>query len=268
MKPAIRSARKNKIKNVMITLWGDDGGECSRVAMLPSLFAISEFAKGNEDMDQIKAKFKRQIDIEFDEFMLLDEPNNINGSCGELHSAINPSKYMLFSDYFNGFLDVTVCGGEGEKYRELAKKLYAVAAKTRKFGYLFKSEAKLCEVLEIKFELGVKTREAYKKGDKETLRSLTENEYREVEKRIRAFARTFEEQWYYENDPSGFDVQDLRLGGILQRTASCRRRLLDYVSGKVDSIPELEEKLLPYQGKEKVSIYCNQSGIYNTTNVY
>ena len=268
MKPAIRSARKNKIKNVMITLWGDDGGECSRVAMLPSLFAISEFAKGNEDMDVIKAKFKRQIGIEFDEFMLLDEPNNINGSCGELRSAINPSKYMLFSDYFNGFLDVTVVGGEGEKYRELAKKLYAVAAKTRKFGYLFKSEAKLCEVLEIKFELGVKTREAYQKGDKETLRALAENEYREVEKRIRAFARTFEEQWFYENDPSGFDVQDLRLGGILQRTASCRRRLLDYVNGKIDAIPELAAELLPVGGKEKQSINCNSSNRYCTTNVY
>lgn len=268
MKAAIRSAKKNKIKNAFITMWGDDGGECSKVAMLPALFAISEYAKGNEDMDVIKAKFERQIGISFNDFMLLDEPNNINGSSAAKRAQLNPSKYMLFSDYFNGFLDVTVVGGEGEKYRNLAKKLLEVAKKSRKFGYLFKSAARLCEVLEVKFELGVKTRDAYKRGDKEMLHHLATNDYKEVEKRIKAYALAFEYQWLYENHPSGFDVQDRRLGAIIQRTASCRRRLLDYVNGRIHSIPELEEELLPFKGKEKESVYCNKSSIYNTTNVY
>lgn len=266
MKPAIRSAVKNKVKNAIFTMWGDDGAECSKVAMLPSLFAISEFAKGNEDMDAIKAKFKRQIGVDFDDFMLLDAPNQINGTSVDYHSPVNPSKYMLFSDYFNGFLDVTVVGGEGEKYRELAKKLYAVAAKTRKYGYLFRTAARLCDALTVKFELGYKTRAAYKAGDKEELRRLAENDYKEAEKLIRAYAQTFEEQWFYENKPCGFDVQDVRLGGIIQRTIACRKRLLNYVNGKIDSIPELEEELIPYRTFEKRSIYCNDAKYYMTTN--
>ena len=79
------------------------------------------------------------------------------------------------------------------------------------------------------------------------------NDYKEVEKRIKAYALAFEYQWLYENHPSGFDVQDRRLGAIIQRTASCRRRLLDYASGRILSIPELEENLLPFKGKEKES---------------
>ena len=266
MKEGIRSAIKNKVKNAFITMWGDDGAECSKVAMLPSLFAISEFAKGNEDMDVIKAKFKRLIGIDFDEFMLLDAPNNVNGTSISANGPVNPSKYMLFSDYFNGFLDVTVVGGEREKYEELAKKLYAVAKKTRKFGYLFNTAARLCDALAVKFELGYKTREAYKAGDKDALRSLAENEYVEAEKLIKAYALTFEKQWFYENHPCGFDVQDIRLGAIIRRTSSCRRRLLDYVSGKIDSIPELEEDLLPFRAEPKKSIYCNQAKYYMTTN--
>jgi hypothetical protein len=39
-------------------------------------------------------------------------------------------------------------------------------------------------------------------------------------------------------------VQDVRLGGLIRRTDSCRRRLLDYVNGKIDAIPELEVELL------------------------
>ena len=266
MKPGIRSAVKNKVKNAIITMWGDDGAECSKVAMLPSLFAISEFAKGNEDMDLIKAKFKRLTGIEYDDFMLLDAPNDINGTSRDYNSPVNPSKYMLYSDYFNGFLDVTVVGGEGEKYRALAPKLYSVAAKSRKYGYLFKTAAKLCDALAVKFELGYKTRAAYKRGDKEELRRLADNDYKEAEKLINVYARTFEEQWFYENKPCGFDVQDVRLGAIIQRTASCRRRLLDYVNGKVDAIPELDEELIPYRTFEKRSIYCNEAKYYLTTN--
>lgn len=266
MLPAIHSARKNKIKNVFMTMWGDDGAECSKVAMLPSLFAIAEYAKGNEDMDLIKAKFKRLTGIEYDEFMLLDAPNDINGTSVDSKGVLNPSKYMLYSDYFNGFLDVTVVGGEGEKYKALAEKLYAVAKKTRRFGYLFNTAAKLCDALSVKFELGAKTRAAYQAKDMDALRSLAENEYVEVEKLIKAFALTFEKQWFYENHPSGFDVQDIRLGAIIRRTSSCRRRILDYVNGKIDSIPELEEELLPFRAEPKHSIYCNQAKYYMTTN--
>ena len=266
MQPGIRSAIKNKVKNAFITMWGDDGAECSKVAMLPSLFAISEFAKGNEDMDLIKAKFKKSFGISFDEFMLLDALNDINGTSREYNTPVNPCKYMLHSDYFNGFLDVTVVGGEGEKYRELAPKLWAVAKKTRKFGYLFRTAAALAEALTVKFELGYKTRAAYQAGDKEELRRLAENDYKEAEKLIRAYLRAFEEQWFHENKPCGFDVQDIRIGATIQRTISCRRRLLDYVNGKIDSIPELDEKLIPYRNFEKRSIYCNDGKYYLTTN--
>ena len=266
MQPGIRSAIKNKVKNAFITMWGDDGAECSKVAMLPSLFAISEFAKGNEDMDLIKAKFKKSFGISFDEVMLLDALNDINGTSREYNTPVNPCKYMLHSDYFNGFLDVTVVGGEGEKYRELAPKLWAVAKKTRKFGYLFRTAAALADALAVKFELGYKTRAAYQAGDKEELRRLAENDYKEAEKLIRAYLRVFEEQWFYENKPCGFDVQDIRIGATIQRTISCRRRLLDYVNGKIDSIPELDEKLIPYRNFEKRSIYCNDAKYYLTTN--
>ena len=266
MQPGIRSAIKNKVKNAFITMWGDDGAECSKVAMLPSLFAISEFARGNEDMDLIKAKFKRSFGISFDDFMLLDALNDINGTSREYNSPVNPSKYMLYSDYFNGFLDVTVVGGEGEKYRALAPKLYEVAKKTRKFGYLFRTAGALADALAVKFELGYKTRAAYQAGDKEELRRLAENDYREAEKLIRKYLGVFEEQWFHENKPCGFDVQDIRLGATIQRTISCRRRLLDYVNGRIDSIPELDEKLLPYRTFEKRSIYCNEAKYYLTTN--
>ena len=268
MGPAIRSCRRNNIKNIFMTMWGDDGAECSKFSMLPALFYVSECAKGNEDIESVKSKFERITGgITFDEFMMLDAPNDIFESNGTVSNPVNPSKYMLYSDYFNGFLDYTVVPGASALYAEYAKKLDSIAKKSRKYGYLFISAAKLCEALAVKYELGVKTREAYKAGNLNVLRTLAENDYVEAEKKIDAFARTFERQWLTDNKPHGFDVQDGRLGAIIRRTSACRRRLLDYVNGKINSIPELEEEVLPF-GKEKEPVNVNCAKYYMTTNVY
>lgn len=274
MGAAVNSCINNKIENILMTLWGDDGGECSRYSVLPSLFYIAELAKGNRDIEAIKAKFTRfSGGITFDEFMMIDAPNNLFGdsvadtfdACGR--RFVNPSKYMLYSDYFNGYLDYTVVSGASERYAALAVELDRIAKKSRKFGHLFKTAAKLCAALEVKYELGVKTRAAYQAHDLDTLRLLAKRDYVLAEKRISDFAITFEKQWFRENKPHGFDVQDGRLGTVIRRTASCRRRLLDYVNGRIDSIPELEQTILPYGGKKGMPMLVNRAMLYMTANV-
>ena len=85
---------------------------------------------------------------------------------------------------------------------------------------------------------------AYEAGDKDELRRLAEDEYVKVKKLIKIFARAFEKQWFCDNKPHGFDIQDQRMGALIYRADSCRRRIFDYVDGKIDRIEELEEKLL------------------------
>ena len=252
MIPAMDACRKHKIKNIIFTMWGDDGAECSHFSQLPSLFYLAEYAKGNTDEASIKAKFKRLCGIDFDEFMEIDCPNDVIEYEGK---PCNPSKYMLFSDYFNGFLDYSILEGGGERYKMFAEKLHATAKKSRKYGYVFDAAAKMCDVLEIKYELGLRTRKAYEAGDKAELKRLAENEYVQVAKRLKIYESSFEKQWMTDNKPHGFDVQELRLGGLILRTDSCRRRLLDYVNGKLERIDELEEALLPFGEKEKSMNY-------------
>ena len=223
------------------------------------------------DEEKIKAGFKRLVGIDYDEFELIDCPNEVvpYNTPGEILNEgrpVNPSKYMLYSDYFNGFLDYTVREGAGEKYTEFSRALRSTSKKSRKYGYVFDTAAKLSDILAIKYELGVRTRRAYLSGDKETLRSLAENEYARLPKLIDAFGKAFEKQWFKDNKPHGFDVQDHRIGALLRRTDACRRRLLDYVNGRIDSIPELSEELLPY-GKAGESTILNKAVLFSTVNV-
>ena len=154
--------------------------------------------------------------------MLLDTPNRVAVKEGDV-TPVCPSKYMLYADPFVGFLDSTVKLGEGEKYLEYSKNLKAVAKKTRKFGYIFDTAAKLCDVLADKYELGVKTRAAYKAGDKAELSRLAKEEYSRIEVSLRAFIKAFEKQWTIENKPFGFEVQHQRLGGQLIRIGACKK---------------------------------------------
>lgn len=245
MKRALDACKKYRVKDVFMTMWGNYGNECSRYAHLAALYHVIQYAKGNNDLDKIKRGFKRIVGADYDDFMALDLPN-CPGSPEMGEHRNNPSHYMLYSDYFLGYLDYTVKDGAGEDYKLYADTLYAAAKRTRKYKAIFLPEAITCEILYHKYELGLKTRRAYKAGDKEALIALVKNDYAAIEKLIPKLLKASRELWYWESKPYGFDVIERKLGGLLARTASCKERLLDYAAGKIDSIPELSEEILPY----------------------
>lgn len=111
---------------------------------------------------------------------------------------------------------------------------------------MFESYAALCDVLAVKYDLGYLTREAYQKDDKKALAALLPD-YEETLCRLEKFREAYENMWFTEDKPHGFDVQDIRIGGLKQRTSSCLRRLRDYLDGKAERIDELEEKTIDWQ---------------------
>ncbi len=260
MVPALDACRENKVKNVFFTMWGDDGAECSHFSQLPSLFFLAEYAKGNRDGDRLAERFQRLMGLSFEECMAIDLPNQVVPYEGKPR---NPSKYMLYADTFLDYLDDTVKPGAGQRYEEFATRLSETAKKSRTYGYVFDTAAKLCRVLAIKYELGLRTRRAYEAGDREALQMLI-GDYTEVIRRIKVFYRAFRKQWMRENKPQGFEVQEQRIGGLLLRLESCRERLSHYVSGRLDRIEELEEALLPYREQEE-STCLNRAPIHATT---
>ncbi|MBQ8907429.1 MAG: beta-N-acetylhexosaminidase [Clostridia bacterium] len=269
MEPALRSCRSHKVKNIYFTLWGDDGGETSHFAQLATLLYLAEYAKGNEDLDSIKAKCKRILGVDYDDMVAMGDIDQ-GFKMGKNAYVVNPSKHMLYSDYFNDFLDCSVDPEKTAHFADCAKRLHAAAKKSRRYGYLFDSLAKLCDVHAIKYDLGLRTRRAYEAKDMDALRRLAEYDYKEVERRLRIFHAALQKQWFTENKPCGFDIQDLRLGGIIQRTISCRARILDYVNGKLDSIQELDEPLLswPSADSDGVARYVNSYPYNASPNVF
>ena len=255
MTPAMQSCRERGVENIVITMWGDNGGECSRYAALPSLFYVAELMKGNTDEAKIKARFERMFKVPFDDFMLLDSLDHACGNGPSAYVVANPARYAVFQDAFNGYLDVTIERDAAHRFLPLAEKLAAVAKKTRTYAPIFRTAAKLASLLAIKYDLGVRTRDAYDRGDKAELLRLAKEDYPEAIRRTDALLRAFEAQWMWENRPEGFDVQQIRFSGVKARLDYCRRTLLAYLSGKLSTIRELDTRLLPVEDIKNASMF-------------
>jgi len=265
-KAAFRACAKEGIRDAFITLWGDDGGECSRYAVLPCLAWAAALAENeNATLKDVKALFHHATGEDYDDFLSLDTPNQVGV---EGLNFNNPAKYLLYADPFMGFTDYTVNSDYIPHFSATAKAMAEAKARSPRFGYLFHTQEALCDLLTVKADLGKRTREAYKAGNKEELRSLAEQDYLMAIEKVKAFADAFYTQWMKENKPHGFDIQDIRMGGLKERLSRCANRLLQYANGEVASIPELEEEILPASGlPEGRSIHLNCWGFNVSPNV-
>ena len=234
---AMKGCKKTDVKNFIMTLWGDDGAECSPFATLPVLAYCGGIANKRKDYKKL---FEKMTGISFEKFMRLDLPNDV----AEMNDPfVHTAKYMLYNDCLQGLFDCTVSDGDSEKYKSIIANLNRLC-KNEKWGYLFKTQVELAKLLKIKYDLGVKTRMAYREKDKEKLKTLVKREYTLLLKQIDKFYEAMRKQWYLENKSYGFEVQDYRLGGLKQRVENCKKIINDYIIGKTAVIEELEEDVI------------------------
>lgn len=246
MREAMKACHAKGVENVVMTMWGDNGAECSKFAVLPALFTVSQMAQDIDDVETIHANFEREFGIPFEDFRALDLIGTQNDSAEAIY---NPEKYLLYCDPFMGQFDNRVKSGDAAGYADCAARL-AVYADHAEYGYLFRSLRALCAFLSVKADLGIRTRAAYLSGDKKAAKALS-TDYDAALERLDAFYAAYEQQWMHENKPQGFDVVDLRIGGQRQRLLHCRDRLLAYAEGRLDRIEELEEPVLDCCCEEK-----------------
>ncbi len=235
-KAAVESAKEYGTKNLFFTVWGDDGAETPLFSILPAMYYTSRLLDGETDDDKIRAGFYDLTGIAFDDFMLLDLPDT--NFAGE--NIIDPEKYMLYNDPFMGKFDTTAVPGRSAVYASMAERLGKLSDNPD-FGYMFSTLSALCSVLELKYDLGVRTKEAYTAG--KDLKELA-GVYGEVIRRLRDFYEKLRAQWHRENKTFGFEVQTARIGGLIQRLTDCQNDMLMNRAYSSSSLSALETELL------------------------
>lgn len=247
------SCAEHGVESVIVTGWGDNGGEASQFSTLPTLLYYAErlYTRGEAPRELLEERSRALFGMGFDELMLLDLPNALPGTApGELSHPVCPCKYLLFNDPLEGLMDRHVGPEASEYYANAAEQLFAHADDER-WGYIFRSLGSLCDLLSDKCDLTIRIRKSYLAGDRPAVRKLVNEDIPTVISKLDEFTSVFRSQWYAENKTFGFATQEQRLGGLRARLVSASLRLKGWLDGEIGRIEELEQPVLACDGRSE-----------------
>lgn len=253
-KLAIEACIENKIKDVLITAWGDNGAECSFYSILPTLLHTAILCENGGQINDLESRSKFLFGYNHQEFIKLDLPNELY-SKGE-NKTVNPSKYLFYNDPLLGLFDKNVDEYYDEKYKTIFKTLFKLSKRNSPYSYLFKTMAKLSKVLILKNSLGCKIKKYYDAADKEGLLSCI----KDIDVIIKDIGKLYDSlliQWEKENKSFGFEIQDIRIGGLIYRLKHVKKIIFEYIDDKRKSIDELNEERIRIIGYNNLTLYNN-----------
>ncbi len=244
-RPALEACKENGIRDVFATAW-HNGAEAPLITALAGFAWYADFGyTGVWDQDSQKACFTRACGPVYDAVMQTERIEHPHGG------RIGISRALMYNDPLIGLVDkhIEEQGITGEYFVGLrnmpqtADPLFAPAL----------NMCKACAaVLENKADFGVRLTRAYKEKDRETLTALV-TECDVIIEKLTTFRETYRACWMAYNKPFGYEVHDIRLGGLAARFETARTRVAAYLAGEIENITELEE--------ERLYIDCHPYGV-------
>lgn len=232
------------VDNVLMTAWGDNGDECSVFAILPAMWYASHKLYPC-DVD-ISAVVDDLTGYSCDEWKVADKLNHVMEENGKKSNAV---KYMLHNDFLIGLMDYNIPDHAGTYYEELYPIIEELSKRKSQFAYIFKSYAALCYALIGKATYSKRLYQAYQKKDHNAIRTM-KDELMVIKEALHNFYQCFRKLWMKENKGFGFEVMDVRIGGLITRIDTVNIMLEEYLNGDIETIYELEE--------ERIEYFCGQ----------
>lgn len=260
---ALDTCKKLGVREVFMTVWGDNGTECLANTTIIGCQLFAEHQYSDEfDYEKFKKRFTfctGGITEDFENLELLDKTPQNEGF--EDASNYNASKYLMWQDILTGLCDKNIEGWELDAhYAKLAETLRPAIERNGQFGGMFEFSYHVANVLAKKSQMGLRLTAAYKAGDKAALKNFADVELPDLKERMKELRRVHMENWFEIYKPLGWDIMDMRYGSLLTRMDSAIEEINMYLSGKLDKLEELEEERLVYSGVEGSIKYLNYFG--------
>lgn len=254
---AIEACRKERVKEVIVTSWGDDGSEAPLYTCMFGLVLYAYLDCHAEYREEEFAQYlKLYTGMGFNEWMRQGKPDLFEGTTGNNYD-ITPSKYLLYQDPLGSkflYYIRTLTTDMDAVYAKLEQAFTEDAAHTdnplqRSIAQFY---ALMMKTLYYKWRLPLDIWEAYKKTDKKALQALVENKLKPLKAALTETAKARRQVWTEECRAFGSEVLDHRFGAMLMRLEVTQEILTDYIQGKIRRIDELEEERLdPCPGADK-----------------
>lgn len=143
-------------------------------------------------------------------------------------------------------------------YGDLHRQLERAKKKVGLWSWILEVPSQMCAVLSLKSELNCQLKTAYEEKDHQTLQHLKEQLLPSLFQEVERLRDMHYEQWMKVNKPFGWEVLDIRYGGLMARIRTTGRKLSDYLEGHILDLPELEEARLPFSSRKNGYVRCNE----------
>ena len=241
------------VQEIMVTLWGDDGAETPLATVLPGLALYGLLRFGDAEPAQTDGICRLLSDTPLEVYEAIEKLDLIPGMPEKNLESLMPHKLLLYGDMaselFMGSLteDPRQLAGY---YRELSETYEAMQATIRDphmkgimqmYHHLAASISARCEAA-LWLHKGYRQKDAQSMD--EAVRKLTI-----FSNQIQQFHAAAVLVWSRESKGQGMEVIDMRLGGLQGRCRALIQRLQLYRDGVLETLTEMDEPELPYQGR-------------------
>ncbi len=249
MGPALMACKNNNVKKAIGSIWGDNGCECNYFF---SLFGMQYFAEHMYNYEVLQEKFNEIY--EHTVGMSAETAMNMSYFHNDFDKFDNYSSFMkrfngkrfLWCDILVGLMDKELEEKSmSSHYKRLEEYFSPLAKKEDKWQPFYIYIHKLFDVLYKKCYILEGLKKAYDEGDKEFLNLCVQKLLPELTNAYATLREIHQKQWMENNKAFGFEVLDIRYGGLIQRIKTAQNKILEYLNGEINTIEELDaERLL------------------------
>ena len=249
---AVEACCAYDVQEIMVTLWGDDGDETPLATVLPGLALYGLLRFGPAQPGQTDAMCRLLSDTPLAVYESMEHLDLIPDLPEKNLEALMPHKLLLYGDMASELFMGSITNNPqrlASYYKELSGKYAAMLENIRDVNLkgIMEMYCHLAASLSARCEAAMALHEGYDKKDPLAMDDAIQ--------KLMAFAACTKQfhraavlNWSRECKGQGMEIIDLRLGGIQARCQALIQRLNLYRDGIIDTLTELDEPELPYQG--------------------
>lgn len=246
---AVEACREYHVQEIMVTLWGDDGDETPLATVLPGLALFGLLRFGAAVPEQTDGYCRLLSDAPLAVYEAMEKMDLIPGMPEKNLEALIPHKLLLYGDIAGELFQGSLTGDPlvlADYYEKLAGSYEGMAASTKNghLSHILVLYHCLAETLAARCRASFSLHTGYAQGN--VIRAMADLTV--FGQKAQALHSAMVPVWSEECKGQGMEILDLRLGGIQARCQGLIQRLALYRDGLLDTLTELDEPELPYQG--------------------
>lgn len=256
----LTACAKANIPLALATAWGDNGGECNLTAALLGLQLYGELTfRPDYDEDELARRFRRCCHADAQAFLDLSLLNYMPGMKDNPSDPVNACKFMLYQDPLIQLFEADTAGyAMAEHFGSLVTRYARYALENPDYALLFDFYTALANALALKCVWHEQAGDAVRSRSREQAAALADGIGATVEA-LDTLRVVWRRLWESTNKPNGFEIIEVRMGGIAARMATAGEKMRAFALGQVDTVPELEEQALITKRRPNGSIICTNT---------